>query len=696
MGHGSLQEESHIELAKKVITLFVQRKVFAESKDEVALVLFGCEETRNLLAEEGDGYRHVVVQQPLQLADFALLEYVQSLRSSTLQADFLDALVVSMDVLQRSSGKKFEKMCICMLSDLSSPADTDNLDIIVANLNKLGITLQFFLPFPLDKVGNQGDGKESYAVTPQQKEGLNVIQQILQDSDGLDSLDEVYSFRYVLEQLAFFKKLEKRPYPWQCCLTIGSNYSIPISAYKVVTEQTPRKTWTTVDAESELANDVKREQVYCLDDEDETEVKKDGLIQGYRYGRDIIPFAVADEQQLKYKTDGKCFSVLGFSTAAQIRRHHYLGNQVLQIAPRKDDEHAALALSTLIHALAELEKVAIMRYVYNAISMPRIGFAFPVSNDTQECLMFIQLPFAEDVRDCSFPSMRNSKKFTPTDEQLKAVDTLIDTMKLVEDDDENDDLFPVSTKTNPRFQRLFQCLQHKAFYPKKPLPPIMPRVLEMLEPPTKVIDASIPALKLLTKLFPLKPIIKCKEANRGQDVLQESDIPKRPLKKARLDNDWDKFNLEMLAEGDVTKVGTVEPAKDFCILVRQKELFTFQEVAQQLEGCVLRFLELDNSLYYAKTLDCLKAYRDEARKEKEHALYNAFLQNMKNSVKQKSLQDFWKLLVQDRISLLSKAEVQGSCVTMQESEEFLNLGEEPAEFKEEWAADDVDDLLDAM
>lgn len=32
-------EESPFELAKKVITMFVQRQVFAESKDEIALVL---------------------------------------------------------------------------------------------------------------------------------------------------------------------------------------------------------------------------------------------------------------------------------------------------------------------------------------------------------------------------------------------------------------------------------------------------------------------------------------------------------------------------------------------------------------------------------------------------------------------------------------------------------------------------------
>lgn len=40
---------------------------------------------------------------------------------------------------------------------------------------------------------------------------------------------------------------------------------------------------------------------------------------GFRYGSDIIPFSKEDEEQMKYKAEAKCFSVLGFSRASQVR-----------------------------------------------------------------------------------------------------------------------------------------------------------------------------------------------------------------------------------------------------------------------------------------------------------------------------------------------------------------------------------------
>lgn len=55
-------------------SLYLQ--VFAESKDEVAVVLFGTNGTRNDLAGE-DQYQNITVHRPLQLPDFNLLEDIQ-------------------------------------------------------------------------------------------------------------------------------------------------------------------------------------------------------------------------------------------------------------------------------------------------------------------------------------------------------------------------------------------------------------------------------------------------------------------------------------------------------------------------------------------------------------------------------------------------------------------------------------------
>lgn len=47
-----------------------------------------------------------------------------------------------------------------------------------------------------------------------------------------------------------------------------------------MSEEKLKKTWVTVDAQSNKKDDVKRETVYCLDDDNETEVQADDTIQG--------------------------------------------------------------------------------------------------------------------------------------------------------------------------------------------------------------------------------------------------------------------------------------------------------------------------------------------------------------------------------------------------------------------------------
>lgn len=58
-------------------------------------------------------------------------------------------------------------------------------------------------------------------------------------SPELISVFLIPSFRESLERLSMFKKIERRPVPWPCQLTIGPNLSIRIVAYKSVSTQNP-------------------------------------------------------------------------------------------------------------------------------------------------------------------------------------------------------------------------------------------------------------------------------------------------------------------------------------------------------------------------------------------------------------------------------------------------------------------------
>ncbi|XP_067459487.1 X-ray repair cross-complementing protein 5 [Thunnus thynnus] len=707
MSNSAPGEEPPFELAKKVIQKFVQRQVFSETKDELALVLFGTDSTKNSLDKDGQ-YQNITVHRHLMMADFELLEEIENqIHPESQQADWLDALVVCMDLIQtETKGKKYDRLNIVLLTDLNTQASSEHLDVIIENLKQADITLQLFLPFPAeDDEEGGGDADRGCPSQPgtgkglsrEQKNSLDMVKHVMLSLDEEDGLDQIYTFRNAIEQLCMFKRIERRPMAWPCQLTIGSSLSIRIVGYKAVTEERLKKLWVTVDAQTNKRDDVKRETVYCLDDDNETEVQRDDTIQGFRYGSDIVPFSKVDQEQMKYKHDGKCFAVLGFTKQNLVHRHQFMGNQVMKMFAPKDDEHAGVALSALIRALDELKMVAIVRYAYDRRCNPQVGAAFPCIKQDYECLMYIQLPFMEDLRQFTFPSLENNKKFTPSDTQLSAVDSLIDSMMLVEDEDgEQKDMFKVHHIPNPAFQRHFQCLHHRAVNPGTPLPPMEEWLKAALERPEVISERCQAPLEETKKKFPLTQVEKKKKPKTSAQIFGE-DSEEPDAKKAKGDEEEEEYNLANIAEGSVTSVGSVNPARDFRTLIKHKSL-PFGEVCQQLTHRIEQLLSNKDTPYYMKSITCIQAFREQSVKLGNADLYNSYLQSLKRSIPNRGLEVFWDLLVQDAISLISKDEVEGSTVSKNEANQFL-LAEEK---KEEAAAPtsedngDVDDLLDMM
>uniref|UniRef100_A0A673XTN3 X-ray repair cross-complementing protein 5 n=1 Tax=Salmo trutta TaxID=8032 RepID=A0A673XTN3_SALTR len=639
MSNSAPGQETPFQLAKKVIQKFVQRQVFAENKDELALVLFGSDNTKNNLAKDGQ-YQNISVHRQLMIPNFELLEEIQNdVHPGSQQADWLDALVVCMDLLQNETlGKRYERQNIVLLTDLNTPSSPDQLDVIIGNLKRSGVTLQFFLPFPVDGGGSKPpDGGKG--LSAEQQQGLEMTKQVMMSLDEDDGLEEVYTFSDAIEKLSVFKRVEKRPMAWPCTLTIGSSLAIKIVGYKAVCEERPRKSWSVVDAQTHQKDDIKRDVVYCLNDDEETEVQKDDTIQGYRYGSDIVPFSKVDQDQMKYKTDGKSFAVLGFTKQSMISRHQFVGTQVLKVFAPKDDEHAGVALSGLIRALDDLKMVAVVRYVYARNGNPQVGAAFPCIKEKSECLVYVQLPFMEDLRQYSFPSLENNKKYTPSEEQLSAVDSLIDSMMLVEEDEDGEkmDLFKVNHIPNPQYQRLFQCLHHRAVNPSAPLPPMDPWLTAALQRPLAVASRCQAPLETMKKKFPLKEVVKKKELKTSKELFGNS-TEESDAKKAKVDED-DDFNLADITEGSITQV---------------------RDVCQQLTGRIEQLLGNKNMNYYIKCIPCIQTFREQSVQVGNADHYNSYIQSLKTSIPVRGLQEFWDMLVQDALTLINKDEVDGS------------------------------------
>ena len=75
------------------------------------------------------------------------------------------------------------------------------------------------------------------------------------------------------------------------------------------------------------------------------------------------------------------------------------------IVPSKINDEAAMALSSFIHALYELESVAIARLVPKTDKELLVVLLAPSIEPDYECLLEVQMPFAEDIRSYKFPPL---------------------------------------------------------------------------------------------------------------------------------------------------------------------------------------------------------------------------------------------------------------------------------------------------
>ncbi|ELW49194.1 X-ray repair cross-complementing protein 5 [Tupaia chinensis] len=620
-------EESAFEQAKKVMTMFLQRQVFAESKDEIALVLFGTDGTNNTLADE-DQYQNITVHRHLMLPDFDLLEDVESkIQPGSQQSDFLDALIM----IDKEDG-----------------------------------------------TGDRGDGKlrsdhhgpsfPQKGLTEQQKEGVQMVKNLMMSLEGKDGLDEIYSFSESLRQLCVFKKIQRNSVPWPCQLTIGSNLAIKIVAYKS-RNSVPWPCQLTIGSNLAIKIVAYKSMLFSCS-------------LGYRYGSDIVPFSKVDEEQMKYKSEGKCFSVLGFCKSSEVPINLFTGYQIVKVfAARddevpinlftgyqivkvfaaRDDEPAAVAFSSLVHALDELDMVAIIRYAYHNKSNPQVGMAFPHIKDTYECLMYVQLPFMEDLRQYMFSSFRNSKKYIPTEAQLSAVDALIDSMSLVKKNEEEDtveDLFLTTKIPNPQFQRLFQCLLYRAFHPQEPLPPIPQHIVTMLDPPAEVTAKCQDSLSKIKTLFPLTEAVKTKDQVTAQDIFQDK----------KYFDKWLGERMSLWAWWLASASGEREaPQHHRSRIADEERSEAGGGASRQLIAHIEQFLDTNETPYFMKSMDCIKAFREEAIQFSEEQCFNSFLKGLREKVDVKQLNHFWEIVVQDGITLITKDEASGSSVTAEEA-----------------------------
>lgn len=109
------------------------------------------------------------------------------------------------------------------------------------------------------------------------------------------------------------------------------------------------------------------------------------------------------------------------------------------IAARGDPRYT-MGLSSLIHALRDLQLYAVARFVAKMNKSPLLLLLAPWIEDGYECLVDSELPFTEDVRPYKFPPLDKvitvsgkqifKHRTLPTDKLKDAVSQYVDLMDL--------------------------------------------------------------------------------------------------------------------------------------------------------------------------------------------------------------------------------------------------------------------------
>ncbi|XP_029634011.1 X-ray repair cross-complementing protein 5 [Octopus sinensis] len=451
-----LAQDSYLSQALQIIKQIVYRKVFSESKDEIAVILLGTSNTSNPLAHE-DNYQNICVERFLSVPDFDLLEWLVKFHpTDTTEADFVDALIVAMDHLQTNleTKKGLKHRQIILLSNLMSLFVDDQIGDIMINMKQQEITFNVISPKSTGDINQVSD--------EQQKEAETIIEQMYSMVKGHN-----YSFHDALSRPNVFTKHHSSS-AWKCNLEIGSNLSIPICGYIKLKGYKPAQSWKKVFANDQAAA-LKESRTLHLNDENETEIEYQDTVPGFYYGSTLVPISEMSE---KYKS-AKCFTVLGFTSKENVPVYSYMGDSTMYVIAEPTDQVTSVAFSALVNALFETNMLAIVRRVYDARSGPRIGCLKPHIKNDYECMIYHELPFFEDILNCEFDplpvdSCDNPKKFKPSNAQLEAMDNLIDTMTF---SNEGKHKF-LNTKyiSTPSLQKFYQCFEQRVLEPTKPIP----------------------------------------------------------------------------------------------------------------------------------------------------------------------------------------------------------------------------------
>ncbi|KAL9396797.1 hypothetical protein Peur_011050 [Populus x canadensis] len=581
-----------------------RKKLIYRKFDKVGVVLFGTRETDNVLTKEVGGYEHVVVLRDIEVVNGDLVDAFQELPRGTFDGDYLDAIVVGMDMLikkYQATNKGKKRLCLftnalCPVKYPYEGTREDQVNTIAAQMSARGVKM------------------ESVIARGRLNGGGN--QRIMDENDRLLNLfSEKTSAKavYVETPTALLGALRTRNISpvtiFRGDLELSSKMKIKVWVYKKTIEEwfpTLKKYSDKAPPTDRFAtHEVKLDYEYKSVEDPSKVVPPEQRIKGYRYGPQVVPISSAERDVVKFKPE-KSVKLLGFADASNIMRHYYMKDVNIFI-PEPGNTCAAFAVSALARAMKEMNKVAILRCVWrrhqrNAV----VGVLTPnisEKDSTPDSFYFNVLPFAEDVREFQFPSFSNfPASWLPNEQQQEAADNLVKMLDLAPSG-KQEALLPDFTP-NPILERFYHHLELKSKHSDAAVPPLDETLKTITEPDPDLLSANKNVVDAFCKSFELKEHPRLKKSSK--QLLRE-----KPPGLDEEEGYEGATNALSPKPVKIKKIGDSSPVQDFEVMMSGRDGPDWAgKVITDMKNKIYNLVE--NSYVgdnHGKTLECLLALR---------------------------------------------------------------------------------------
>lgn len=350
------------------------------------------------------------------------------------------------------------------------------------------------------------------------------------------------------------------------------------------------------------------------------------------------------------------------------------------VIAQKTNSKAIMALSSLIHALFEVESYAVARLVTKADKEPLITLLAPSIEVDYECLLDVRLPYAEDVRSYRFPPLDRvitvsgkeirEHRNLPSDALSAAMSDYVDRMDLSDlgkDDEGNPaEYMNMNDTYSPILHRMDQAVRWRAVHPTEPVPPPYEILTRYSNPPEKLVAGAKRKLEKLIAAADVKkvpPKVQSRKRNRNEiKPLSGLDVG------ALLGNNKSK-------KIKITRENPIPEFKQALDTADSEE--ASRDAVKQLSTVIeAQIKDSFGDIAYGKVVEELGVMRSEMIEMDEPGLYNGFVKTLKGKLLGEELggdrRDMWYEIRKNKLGLIEKKSSDYSSVDEEEANAFLS------------------------